>query len=236
MTTRTIRIASPPTSGYDGLRRLMSLMTGDEKHDPSATSTLDVLWVLYDRVLDVSPDRMDEPTRDRFYLSKGHGPMAYYAVLAAKGFIPVEWLPSFGRFDSPLGHHPDRVLVPGVEISSGSLGHGLPLAVGTALGLRAQGIASRVVVLVGDGELDEGSNAEAIAFAGAVALDALMVVVVDNDSSTHGWPGGIARRFSAEGWYTSTVNGRDHDELERALTRPNDGRPSAVVATVGPKG
>lgn len=131
--------------GYGHLGHLMSLQTGDEKHDAAATSTLDVLWVLYDRVLEVSPETIDDPARDRFYLSKGHGPMAYYAVLAANGFFPVEWLAAFGNFESPLGHHPDRNLVPGVEISSGSLGHGLPLAVGTALGLRAQGLPSRVV-------------------------------------------------------------------------------------------
>ncbi len=118
----------------------MSLMTGDEKHSAAATSTLDVLWVLYDGILDVSPDTVADPARDRFYLSKGHGPMAYYSVLAAKGFFPVSWLEDWASYDSPLGHHPDRTLVPGVEISSGSLGHGLPLAVGTALGLRAQGL------------------------------------------------------------------------------------------------
>src|SRR6478672_1466227 len=77
---------------YDDLGRLMSLMTGDEKHDAAATSTLDVLWVLYDRVLDVSPATINEPARDRFYLSKGDGPMAYYAILAAKGFVPETWL------------------------------------------------------------------------------------------------------------------------------------------------
>jgi transketolase len=213
----------------------MALMTGDEKHDASATSTLDVLWVLYDRVLSVSPDTVDDPRRDRFLLSKGHGPMAYYAVLAARGFIPVTWLPTFGTFDSPLGHHPDRVLVPGVEISSGSLGHGLPLGVGTALGLRAQQVDARVVVLVGDAELDEGSNAEAIAFAGASGLDALTVVVVDNGSASLGWAGGVEQRFAVEGWHAARVSGRDHAELEVALKRPTPGRPSVVVAAVEPK-
>src|SRR5262245_36340954 len=181
-TSNLTAIPQPAAYDYDDLDRLMSLMTGDEKHGPSATSTLDVLWVLYDRVLHVSPATVDYPWRDRFLLSKGHGPMAYYAVLAAKGFFPVEWLRTFGDFDSPLGHHPDRLLVPGVEISSGSLGHGLPLAVGTTLGLSAQGVGARVVCMVGDAELDEGSNAEAIAFAGAVGLEGLTVVVVDNDS------------------------------------------------------
>src|SRR3954454_21384118 len=116
---------------YDDLDRLMSLMTGDEKHDAAATSTRDVLWVLYDRVLRVSPASMQDPARDRLYLSKGHGPMAYYAVLVAKGYFDESWLADWASHDSPLGYHPDRVLVPGVEISSGSLGHGLPLAVGT---------------------------------------------------------------------------------------------------------
>lgn len=221
------------TDGFGDLGRWLALMTGDEKHDPSAYSTLDVLWVLYDRVLDVDPSRVDDPARDRFLLSKGHGPMAFYAVLAAKGFIDEADLRSFGRYYSRLGFHPDRVLVPGVEISSGSLGHGLPLGVGTALGLRAQGVqASRVVVLVGDAELDEGSNHEAIAYAGAMGLDNLTVVVVDNTSSTHGWPGGVDRRFAVEGWATAVVSGRDHDALASALGDRRDGRPSAVVAVV----
>lgn len=217
---------------YRDLRRLMSLMTGDEKHAVAATSTLDVVWVLYDRVLDVSPDTIDDPARDRFYLSKGHGPMAYYATLAAKGYFPVEWLSGWASYHSPLGHHPDRNLVPGVEISSGSLGHGLPLGVGTALGLRAQGLSSRVVVLVGDAELDEGSNHEAVELAGAMGLDGLTVVVVDNASSTYNRPGLIEARFATEGWSTVAVDGRDHDELEKALKQQSPWQPSAVVARV----
>jgi transketolase len=216
---------------YDDLRPLMSLMTGDEKHDAAATSTLDVLWVLYDHVLKVSPDTLDDPGRDRFYLSKGHGPMAYYATLAAKGFIPESWLADWARYGSPLGYHPDRVLVPGVEISSGSLGHGLPLAVGTALGLRAQGIGARVVVLVGDAELDEGSNAEAVALAGALGLDRLTVVVVDNASTSYHRPRAIAPRFAHEGWDAVVVDGHDHLELRAALSRTGD-RPHVVVAEV----
>jgi transketolase len=225
------------TLGYGDLPRLISLMAGDEKHDRAASSTLDVLWVLYDRVLRVSPQTADAPDRDRFLLSKGHGPMAYYAVLAACGFLDLDWLPGFGTFDSVLGHHPDRVLLPGVEISSGSLGHGLPIGVGTALGLRATGHqAARVFVLVGDGELDEGSNHEAIAYAGRAGLDNLNVIAVDNASSSHGWPGGIETRFAVEGWSAARADGRDHDALTAALTQPHPGRPHVTVAVIEPEG
>jgi transketolase len=225
----------PPAPALDRLRPLLRRLTGDEKHEPSAHSTVDVLWVLYDRVLRVRPDRRDDPGRDRFLLSKGHGPQAFYAVLAAKGFIPVEWLDDLAGRDSRLGHHPDRLLVPGVEISSGSLGHGLGLGVGTALGLRAQGLTGpRVYVLLGDAELDEGSNHEAIAYAGATGLDSLTAVVIDNQSASHGWPGGIASRF--HGWSAATVDGRDHDRLAAALTAHQPGRPHFVVAVVQSKG
>ena len=206
-------IATP--LGYDDLPALLTRLTGDETHDRSSLSTLDVLWVLYDRVLGED---------DRFLLSKGHGPTAFYAVLAAKGVLPLELLDGFGAFHSPLGHHPDRLLVPGAEIGSGSLGHGLPIAVGRALGGR------RVFVLVGDGELDEGSNWEAVQYAGRAGLELLTVVVIDNDSSTHGWPGGIERRFALEGWRAERVAGRDHDALEAALGGEAAGRPRCVVA------
>ena len=235
MTTTTNH--RPPVT-FAGLPRLMSLMTGDAKHDQAATSTLDVLWVLYDRVLRVTPQTAGDDARDRFVLSKGHGPMAYYAVLAAKGFLNPADLPGFGGFDSILGTHPDRVLVPGVEVSSGSLGHGLPLAVGMALGLRARSLRerhvadARVFVLIGDAELDEGSNHEAIAFAGRAGLSQLHVVVVDNASATHGWPGGIEKRFSLEGWSAMRAGGRDHAALEQALTAPHPGQPHVVVATI----
>jgi transketolase len=216
----------------DDIDRLLTLMTGDEKHSLASLSTLDVIRVLYVRVLDITPETVDDPHRDRFLLSKGHGPMAYYAVLCDRGFFPESWLATWGSFDSPLGYHPDRNLVPGVEISSGSLGHGLPLGVGTALGLRAQGIGSRVVVLVGDAELDEGSNHEALELAVGLGLDAVTVVVVDNRSTSYAVPGRIAERFATEGWQVTTVDGRDHEALEKALSERGVGRPNAVVATV----
>jgi len=159
--------------------------------------------------------------------------MAYYAVLAAKGFIEPELLRSFADFDSPLGHHPDRRLIPGVEISSGSLGQGIALGVGTALALSLDASPARVFVMVGDGELEEGSNHEAIAVAGRLELSNLAVIVIDNHSSTHGWPGGIASRFEVEGWHTVDVDGRSHDELHAGLVVEHRTSPLAVVASVG---
>jgi transketolase len=207
-----------PTFGYDDLPALLTRLTGDEKHDRSSFSTLDVLWVLYDRVLEEN---------DRFILSKGHGPAAYYAVLAAKGIVPVEALDGFGSFDSPLGYHPDRNRAPGVEFSSGSLGHGLGVATGVALTGR------RVWCLVGDGELDEGSNWEAVQYAGRMGLGPLTAVVIDNDSAFHGWPEGIERRFMLEDWMALRVDGRDHEALEAALAPdPEAAHPRCIVAEV----
>ena len=209
------------TLGYDDLPVLLRRLTGDEKHDWSSLSTLDVVWALHDRVLEEG---------DRFLLSKGHGPTATYAVLAAKGTLPRELLDGFGAFDSSLGHHPDRRLVPGIEISSGSLGHGLGMAVGSALGGR------HVWCLVGDAELAEGSNWEAIQFAGRVALAALTVIAIDNRSSTHGWPGTLEARFELEGWDAVRVDGHDHDALATALAMPEQcSKPRLVVAEVESK-
>ncbi len=229
--SQVISQASLPT--YDDLPSLMAMMTGDEKHEDGASSTLDALWVLYDQVLDVSPSNINDDSRDRFLLSKGHGPMAYYAILAAKGFIPAQWLPSFATLGSKLGHHPDHVLIPGVEISSGSLGHGLPLAVGLSIGLRLRGLNDpRVVVMLGDAELDEGTNHEAIAFAGRMGLDRLTAVVIDNRSASLRWPGGIGNRFTVEGWQSADVDGHSHQELFHALSDRDTSVPNVVVAHI----
>lgn len=206
------------TLSYDDLPTLLQRLTGDEKHDWSSLSTLDVVWVVHDRVL---------ADGDRFFLSKGHGPAATYAVLAATGVVPLEFLDRLGEFDSPLGHHPDRRLAPGIEISSGSLGHGLGMAVGSVLAGR------RVWCLVGDAELEEGSNWEAIQLAGRLGLGALTVVAIDNQSSTHGWPGGLEPRFELEGWDATRVDGHDHEALAAVLAHPDHAeRPRLVVAEV----
>ena len=162
--------------------------------------------------------------------------MAYYAVLVAKGLMPVEWLSTFGSYESPLGWHPDGTLVPGIEIASGSLGHGLPIAVGAAAALRARSATiPQLYCLIGDAELDEGSNHEAIFLAGALDLERLTAIVIDNRSASHGWRGGIAPRFDVEGWSTATVDGRDHAAIESALVAAHPGRPHCVVALVEDK-
>lgn len=211
------------------LHRLIALQTGDEKHGASATSTLDVLHVLYDRVLRFDPAAPDWEGRDRFLLSKGHGPMAFYAVLARHGFFRESELARFLGWDGILGGHPDRLRVPGAEVSTGSLGHGLPMAVGVAYALRAKRLREqRVVVLTGDAELNEGSNWEAILHAGSRRLDNLTLAVVDNASGSLEL-GSVEEKLQSFGWEAETVGGRDHDALERSLRRRGD-RPTAVVA------
>lgn len=215
--------------------RLIGLATGDEKHEPSAFSTLDVLWVLYDRVLRYDPANPRWEGRDRFLLSKGHGPLAFYAILADKGFFPADELRRFMTWEGILGGHPDRNQVPGVEVSTGSLGHGLPMAAGVALALRAKRSDRRVFALVGDGECNEGSIWEAILLAGAKHLSNLTCIVVNNHSSGLDL-GDLAAKFAAFGWSAATVNGRDHDAIYAALTRTEPDRPSAVVAHIARAG
>ena len=209
----------------------MARATGDEKHDPSAHSTLDILWVLYDRVLRFDPADPRSEARDRFLMSKGHGPLALFAILADKGFFPTDELARFETWEGILGGHPDRNRVPGIEISTGSLGHGFPMAVGVALALRVKQVDRRVFVLIGDGESNEGSVWETALLAGSLELPKLTAILVDNRSSTRPL-GDIAGKFAAFGWATTTVDGRDHDALETALSAIDPRRPTMVVAQV----
>jgi transketolase len=215
----------------DRVRRLMALAEGDEKHEPSAHSTLDVIWVLYDRVMRYDPARPDDEDRDRFVLSKGHGPVAFYAVLAAKGFFPADELRRFLAWDGILGGHPDRNRVPGAEASTGSLGHGLAMAIGMALGLRAKGRDRRVFALLGDGECNEGSVWEAFLQASSLGLGNLTAIVIDNRSSPIDM-GDIEGKARAFGWAARTVDGRSHAQIEDALRAADPERPTAVVARV----
>jgi transketolase len=222
----------PNGDGLEQVRALMRRATGDEKHDESSTSTLDALWVLYDRILRLDPADPTAEDRDRFIVSKGHGPVALYAILAAKRFFPPDWLDAFMDHGGHLGSHPDRSQVPGVEASTGSLGHGLPIATGVALALRAKGRDEpRVVVLCGDAELNEGSNWEAILLAPHQRLGNLTLLVIDNHSSSVDMAPWQAR-LGAFGWDVSVVDGHDHDALERALLIRHAEQPVAVVADI----
>jgi len=212
------------------LLELISHARGDEKHDASSFSTLDAIQVLYE-VMNVDPASPGWQDRDRFLLSKGHGPLAYYAVLAHNGFFDGDELARFMSWNGILGAHPDRLQVPGVEASTGSLGHGLPMAVGVAYALRARRRETqRVFVLTGDAELNEGSNWEAIIHAGSARLSNLTLIVVDNRSSNVDL-GEIAAKLRAFAWDAVPVDGRDHDALRAGYTRRADG-PTAVVAVV----
>jgi transketolase len=203
---------------------------GDGKHDASSYSALEVIDALYD-VVRFNPEPPTWDGRDRFILSKGHGPLAFYAVLIKHGFFPAEEMERFLTWDGILGGHPDRNRVPGVEASTGSLGHGLPMAVGIAYALRARGLdEQRVFVLTGDAELNEGSNWEAILHAGPARLSNLTLIVVDNRSSSVEM-GDIASKLKAFGWDAVTVDGRDREALRRAYRRRADG-PTAIVAAV----
>jgi transketolase len=219
------------STGIARIERLMTLATGDEKHDESAHSTLDVLWVLYDRILRFDPKNPRGEERDRFVLSKGHGPEAFYAILVDKGFFPASALKTFMGWESILGSHPDRNQVPGVEASTGSLGHGLSMAVGMAMALRIKKSDRRVFALIGDGECNEGSIWEAILLAGNRQLSNLTCIAINNHSSSLEL-GDLAAKFADFGWAATTINGRDHEQIYKALSRTDSTHPTAVVAEI----
>ena len=201
-------------------------------------SAADILATLYLAVLNVDPVKPDDPERDRYIQSKGHASGVLYTTLAAAGFIPDELLDSYMAEGSPLNGHPDRNKVPGVETNTGPLGHGLPVAVGTAIAARLDGSARRTYVLCGDGELQEGSNWEAIMAAGHRGLDNLTVIVDRNylqqgarTEDTNGLDP-LDRKFEAFGWAVRTVDGNDVDALLSVFDAVpfSAGRPSAIIA------
>jgi transketolase len=212
-------------------------------HVGSCLSIAEILAVLYARTLRVDPARPSWPERDRFILSKGHAAAALYAVLAETGFFPPEWLASYCADGSPLlGHVTSGVA--GVELSTGSLGHGLPVGCGLALAAKRGGERHRVVVLLSDGELDEGSSWEAALFAPQHGLDNLVAIVDYNRIQSFGRVQEVleldplADKWRAFRWDVVEVDGHDVAALERALA-PREGgrRPLAVVAhTVKGKG
>ncbi|MGA2278803.1 MAG: transketolase [Verrucomicrobiota bacterium] len=213
-------------------------------HVGGALSMANLLAVLYGEVLRVRPDDPCWPGRDRFILSKGHCCTALYATLALRGFFPVKELQTYGQNGSRLMSHISHK-VPGVEFSTGSLGHGLPFGCGKALAAKRRGHEWRVFVMLSDGELDEGSNWEAILFAPQHRLDNLVAIVDYNKIQSLGRVsevlelGPLADKFRAFNWAVKEIDGHDHDAIAAALkTLPFEaGKPSCLIAdTVKGKG
>ncbi|MGD0589504.1 MAG: transketolase [Bacteroidota bacterium] len=202
-----------------------------EGHIPSALSVLDLIWVLYDRILKVDPTHTQWSVRDRFVLSKGHAAIGLYVVLAQKGFFPASELENFAKFDSILGGHPDRNKIPGVEASTGSLGHGFPLSVGMALGLKMKKFASRVFVIIGDGEANEGAVWESALLASHHNLTNLCCIVDYNHSTDRALQiGDMGKKLNSFGWETCSIDGHNHDEIFDALQKHGGQKPRAIIA------
>lgn len=217
---------------------------GESGHVGSMLSMAEILSVLYERILRVDPANPKWPERDRFVLSKGHGGGAVYAVLAEKGFFPKDWLLTYYRDNGKLMGHISHY-VPGVEFSTGSLGHGLPVAAGMAIAGRHAGKSHRVFCLMSDGDCDEGSNWEAILFAAQHHLDNLIGIVDYNKVQALGFVKDVlnlepfAEKIRACGWAVREVDGHRLEEIESALKHVpfEAGRPSWVIAhTVKGKG
>ena len=240
--------ASPPLDERSKqLRRLVvrALHGGERGHVGSSLSLIEIMRVLYDDILRVRPQEPKWPLRDRMILSKGHGCLALYVMLADKGFIPLETLDTFCRRDSILGGHPEAAKVPGVEASTGALGHGLSYGVGMALAARLQKRDSRVIVVMGDGEIDEGSVWEAALCAGKHKLANLTAVIDYNKVQSAGPTREIQDleplldKWRAFNFAAAEVDGHDVAALRRVFSRlplaPD--RPSAIVChTVKGKG
>jgi transketolase len=201
-------------------------------------SAADILTTLYFAVLQVDPEHPDDPERDRYIQSKGHASGVLYTTLARRGFIPDALLDSYMADGSPLNGHPDRNKVPGVETNTGPLGHGLPVAVGTAIAAKLDGSQRRTFVLTGDGELQEGSNWEAIMSAAHHGLDNLVAIVDRNrlqqgarTEDTNGLDP-LGDKFAAFGWGVREVDGNDVEALLEAFDMVpfEPGRPSCLIA------
>lgn len=217
-------------------RMLRAAYDSGEGHIPSSLSILDILWCLYDQVLRIDPF---DQQRDIFILSKGHASLALYSVLAEKGLIDLSALANFGKFNSELGGHPDRNKITFVEASTGSLGHGLPIAIGMALAKRAQNLSGNVYVLIGDGECNEGTIWESALLAAHHRLNNLCCIVDFNHSTDRALNvGSLVKKFEAFDWDVCEINGHDHSQITSALNQlQNKSKPMCIVAnTIKGKG
>ncbi len=217
---------------------LTSATKAKEGHIASAFSILDILWVLYDSILKNDPSQPNWDQRDRFVLSKGHGSLGLYAVLSEKGYFDPSIMDTFASKNSILGGHPDSNKVPGVEASTGSLGHGFPMAVGMALGMKIKLNKKRVFVIIGDGECNEGTIWEGALLASHHKLGNLCCIIDHNHSGDRALDlGNLKAKFTAFGWNCSEMAGHDHAEIANTLSSLEENRPNLVVAhTIKGKG
>ncbi len=205
-------------------------------HTGGGLSCMDILNVLYNRVLNVSPQTFTSPARDRYVQSKGHCVEALYAVLADRGFFPAADLDTVCHYQSHYVGHPTRH-IPGVEMNTGALGHGLPICIGMALAAKMDGAKFRVFTLLGDGELAEGSNWEAALAAAHYKLDNLVAILDHNTLQITGHTRDVMsnepldEKWRAFGWEVRSINGHDYAALTTALTEPSkSGKPIFVIA------
>ena len=214
-------------------------------HPGGSLSAADLFTYLYFEEMNVDPENPEDENRDRFVLSKGHTAPGYYAALALKGFFPIEDLKTLRHVGSYLQGHPDKKHTPGVDMSSGSLGQGLSVAVGMALAAKMQGKDYRTYCLCGDGEIQEGQIWEAAMFAGHRKLDNLCVIVDNNNLQIDGTvedvcsPYPIDEKFRAFNFHVININGNDFDEIDKAFAeaKAHKGEPTAIIAhTVKGKG
>ena len=211
-------------------------------HTGGSLSCLDILNVLYNRVLNVSPANFEDPNRDRYVQSKGHSVEALYVVLADCGFFPESELETLCRYQSPFVGHPTRK-VPGIEMNTGALGHGLAICVGMAMAAKMDGAPYRVFTLLGDGELAEGSNWEAAMLAAHYKLDNLTAILDHNTLQITGRTRDVCsnepvdEKFRAFGWAVREVDGHDIAALTEAFRQTTDGQPTCLIAnTIKGKG
>lgn len=207
-------------------------------HIGGSLSSADIMTYLYFQEMNIDPEQPNWVERDRFVLSKGHVTPVYYATLAERGFFPLEDLLTFRKADSYLQGHPNMNKVPGVDMSTGSLGQGVSVAVGMALGIRFQGGNSRVYTLMGDGELGEGQIWEAFMFAGNQKLSNLVVIIDNNDLQCDGHleevnsPYPIDKKLEDFHFHVQVIDGHSFEELERAFAAAREHKtgPTAIIA------
>lgn len=206
-------------------------------HIGGAMSVIELLAVLYGNILNIKPDDPDWPERDRLVMSKGHAGPSLYSTLALKGYFPMEMLKTLNKPGTKLPSHCDKNLTIGIDMTTGSLGQGMSTAIGMAMGLKLDSSKSRVYLIIGDGECDEGQIWEGALFAAHYKLENLTAFVDANGKQLDGYTkdimnlGDIGKKFEQFGWYIQSIDGHNIEEINDAVIKANDikGKPSMIV-------